>query len=525
MQKRKTILLFISNFNIWLMNKKILLIFVAVLALGVSGVVQAVTFQGVGGVNVQQQTTVQSSGTVTPGGLPSASDINEALSHPACTLGGVTIASGSSYKFYKYDKSTTCNETQVRTCTDGVLSGSADYKYKTCVKVSNPQDASDYVGGAFSGLCSLDGQIIANGNVVTAYKNKLGDCSVHIKRKCNNGKLSGSDSYKYHECTPVKIESNSGGAKGYIPGSAKQVPGFDPHSVTGDVSGSADASASGSGSSSDSGSGSHSVGVGGSGSGSASGHTTGGSHSTQNASETTGSGHTSASVHTSTGGGSASDSESEDASGIGGMFGSLMDSAEDTARGAVHSAENSAHSAGSAVSDTAHGVESSAHSEATVHTEGGSSVSASMEASAQVEERNNEYISSVSTIADITKRYTKTHPKIANKFEEVVTIQTGAFEATQQAIMHAHAKGRVSTFFFGPDYKSLKKAKENLEKYQEQLKKLQELRAEVKAQADQKLLDEAIAKMKKLSAELSVEINTKEGSFSLFGWLVRWFVK
>ncbi len=57
----------------------------------------------------------------------------------SCTLDGVTIANGSSRIFYKAPQSPNCNaslNTQNRTCTNGVLSGSVDFNKKSCTNIS-----------------------------------------------------------------------------------------------------------------------------------------------------------------------------------------------------------------------------------------------------------------------------------------------------------------------------------------------------------------------------------------------------
>jgi len=111
----------------------------------------------------------------------------------SCTLNGTTIADGSSGTFYSdaavaYGDSCT-NYAQVRTCTNGVLSGSSAYQYSACA-VGNPN------------ACSFNGQAVASGASVTAYQSAsvpFGQTCSSQSRMCSNGNLSGS--YQYPSCT------------------------------------------------------------------------------------------------------------------------------------------------------------------------------------------------------------------------------------------------------------------------------------------------------------------------------------
>ena len=112
-----------------------------------------------------------------------------------CTLDGVTVSHGSSRTFYSRTSSPSCsNYDYRRTCTDGVLSGSSSFKYKSC---SAPATYSN---------CTLDGVTVSHGSSRTFYSanNPAGAtylCSSFAQtRTCNNGILSGSSSHKYSQC-------------------------------------------------------------------------------------------------------------------------------------------------------------------------------------------------------------------------------------------------------------------------------------------------------------------------------------
>lgn len=108
----------------------------------------------------------------------------------SCLFNGQTVAHGGTITGYLNSTvpyGQTC-ASQIRTCTNGSLSGS--YNYISCT-----------VGQGAS--CLLEGQPVADGQTVTAYQNATvpaGQTCVSQMRTCTNGALSGS--YEFRACTP-----------------------------------------------------------------------------------------------------------------------------------------------------------------------------------------------------------------------------------------------------------------------------------------------------------------------------------
>lgn len=102
-----------------------------------------------------------------------------------CSFNGQTVLHGSSVTGYQNSTvlyGSTCIS-QIRRCNDGVLAGS--YQYASCT-----------VAGPAS--CLFNGQTIAHGSSVEAFQNStvaFGSSCVSEQRTCNNGSLSGSNSY------------------------------------------------------------------------------------------------------------------------------------------------------------------------------------------------------------------------------------------------------------------------------------------------------------------------------------------
>ncbi len=143
----------------------------------------------------------------------------------SCSLGGVTVNHGSSYTFYNsltVPCGSSCSS-QVRTCNNGVLSGTSSYSSASCTPLS-------------CASCSLPwGGTIAHGLSVTAYLQETvpygSSCTSQV-RTCNNGALSGQFFYNKQFCsvlpqclqpeigiqkckpTTIKYNGNLGGISG-----------------------------------------------------------------------------------------------------------------------------------------------------------------------------------------------------------------------------------------------------------------------------------------------------------------------
>ncbi len=125
------------------------------------------------------------------------------MSVKSCTAGSLTLAHNESRTLYdraSVSSGDTCSaHSQVRTCTDGTLSGISSFTIAAC---EGPR------------ACVLDGATVADGQSKDFYflqnipSTEL--CSAYAaSRSCTNGVLAGSSAYKYASCTPVSATSCS----------------------------------------------------------------------------------------------------------------------------------------------------------------------------------------------------------------------------------------------------------------------------------------------------------------------------
>lgn len=114
----------------------------------------------------------------------------------ACTLDNTTVSSGTSREFYllqNIPSTELCSAYATsRSCLDGVLAGSASYKYASCAPVS-------------SSSCSVDNVVLPTASSSVFYSSATAPAgatcaSISQTRSCTNGALSGSASYNRASC-------------------------------------------------------------------------------------------------------------------------------------------------------------------------------------------------------------------------------------------------------------------------------------------------------------------------------------
>lgn len=114
----------------------------------------------------------------------------------ACMLSGVQVAHGSSRTFYSRSSATSTescsNFSLSRTCDNGTFSGDGSYVHTACTQ----------------GACALDGVVLANGESQTFYFARqisaAESCTSYGQtRLCTNGTLSGNSSYAFSSCSAL----------------------------------------------------------------------------------------------------------------------------------------------------------------------------------------------------------------------------------------------------------------------------------------------------------------------------------
>lgn len=136
--------------------------------------------------------------TCNDGGLSGDSAFNKpSCKAGVCEVNGLVIANGSSTSFYlaqNIPSSEQCSSyQQERTCSSGVMSGDAAYKYTACTPVA-------------SGTCVLDNVVVPSGSSGTFYSKSAApagqSCTAYRQvRTCTNGVFNGTATFNRASCS------------------------------------------------------------------------------------------------------------------------------------------------------------------------------------------------------------------------------------------------------------------------------------------------------------------------------------
>ena len=96
-------------------------------------------------------------------------------------------------------------------------------------------------------------------------------------------------------------------------------------------------------------------------------------------------------------------------------------------------------------------------------------------------------------------------------------------EQLEAGLEQVKNRGKMRKFFFGPDYKNLNTVEDRLANHTARLAELKAIAEQVSNAADSEALQEQIAVMEQVGAELENEITSETKGFSLFGWLNKMF--
>lgn len=160
------------------------------------------TATGTNSCNSYAQTRTCTNGTLSGG----SEYTKTSCTAGACVIDGATIANGSSTTAYfaqNIPRTEQCSAYAItRTCTNGALSGSSAYKYRTCTP-------------APTGACALDNALLLTGTAATFYSTStapLGaSCgSYQQTRTCTNSVLSGTATYNRASCSDTAACTQGG---------------------------------------------------------------------------------------------------------------------------------------------------------------------------------------------------------------------------------------------------------------------------------------------------------------------------
>jgi len=136
-------------------------------------------------------------------------------------------------------------------------------------------------------------------------------------------------------------------------------------------------------------------------------------------------------------------------------------------------------------------------------------------------ERRSQVANSVQEMLMVAER----NAGVGQQIRTIAQAQNQVQKQAEEAIQEAQKRSKFTKFFIGPNYGRLKQVEENLGVNTEQLKELKELKGQVENPEDVAILEQEIAKMEQVGADLDLEIKNEKKGFSLFGWMNRLFSK
>ena len=112
---------------------------------------------------------------------------------------------------------------------------------------------------------------------------------------------------------------------------------------------------------------------------------------------------------------------------------------------------------------------------------------------------------------------------INQQVQNITQNQVQAQEEAENALGVAQKRNGFIKFFIGPDYGQLKEVEDRLERHEQNLEELKQLRISIEDKTDASLFDDQIKVMEEVKQELEGELGKSGSGFSLFGWMNRLF--
>lgn len=119
----------------------------------------------------------------------------------------------------------------------------------------------------------------------------------------------------------------------------------------------------------------------------------------------------------------------------------------------------------------------------------------------------------------------RTSGGIGDQVRQIAQEQNQAQDRIQAQINKIEERSNLLKSLIGPDFKGIKEVQSLMEQNQMRIQKLEELKEQLTNQSDITMIEEAIQALVDQNTALQDRVNLEESSNSLFGWLVKLFVR
>lgn len=108
---------------------------------------------------------------------------------------------------------------------------------------------------------------------------------------------------------------------------------------------------------------------------------------------------------------------------------------------------------------------------------------------------------------------------IGQQVRTIAQTQTQNQTKLEKNVEKIQNRGGFAKFLIGPNYGEIKDAQKTLEQNREQIRQLNQIRAQISNQGDQQQLTEQIQILEQTNQEIETLLSNAQKGFSLFGWL------
>lgn len=114
---------------------------------------------------------------------------------------------------------------------------------------------------------------------------------------------------------------------------------------------------------------------------------------------------------------------------------------------------------------------------------------------------------------------------IGQQVREIAQNQKQEFEDAEANLTRAQERTGFAKFFIGPNYGKIYDAEQKMNKVQERIQELNQLKTQLSNSGDQQLLQQHIQSLEQVKTQLQAQLQEEQKGFALLGWLFRMFAK
>ncbi len=141
--------------------------------------------------------------------------------------------------------------------------------------------------------------------------------------------------------------------------------------------------------------------------------------------------------------------------------------------------------------------------------------------SATAEQRRSRVANAVQQMLQISER----NGGIGQQVKTIAQTQTQNQEKLEASLQKIQSRGKFAKFFIGPNYNEINSAQKVLEKNQEQIKQLNQIKTQLSNPDDAQTLTQQIQILEQVNLQIENSLQNAQKEFSLFGWMFKLFSK